>query len=188
MNNDIISWGVYKRLLISVFGIFLVFSLLSSLILYNSQHMPAGLHYAAAHSVMPRIRESLITKTVLINLIFSFMAAVGVSILGVFYSHRIAGPLVKLKQHARVLSNASFDERIFFRKKDALQPLANVLNEVAVSFQEKTGRLASQLREIEDTLESCRSLPDGAPETGVLIKRLLDLDTKIKKTNQEMEI
>jgi methyl-accepting chemotaxis protein len=188
MNKGIVSKGSYKMLLIAVVGIFLAFSLMSALVLYKNLHVPLGPHYGAAHYTVTQIKDSLMIKTIIISLVFCFSTAAGISVIGIFYSHRIAGPLFKVKQHARVLSKGRFDEKICFRKKDANQSLANVLNEMAQSCQERIGLFASQLREMEDSLNLYSSLPGGTQEKAELIKRLQELDAGIRENNQEIKL
>jgi nitrogen fixation/metabolism regulation signal transduction histidine kinase len=68
---------------------------------------------------------------------------VGTSILALLYSHRIAGPLFRLKKSIKMLSAGQDIEPIRFRKKDEYQDLADSLTELR-RFMKDKGCLQSQ--------------------------------------------
>ena len=181
MIKGVIAEGSYRRLMLVIFCIFLLFSILSALLLHNGLNAPLGPHYGAALSNVIKIKESLITKTIQINLILYLLTALGVTLLGVFYSHRIAGPLFKVKLYAKELREGRFDKRIKFRKRDVIHKLADLLNKMAERYQAKVGLIAIDLTKLEEDLQKMSSVPDKSAEQAVLIKRLLELDSKIKE-------
>jgi methyl-accepting chemotaxis protein len=117
-----------------------------------------------------------------------FLIAIGVTLLGILYSHRIAGPLVRVKQYAATLGEGRFSERIGFRTKDVIHSLASVLNEMAEGCEDRTNLFVSELQELEDGLELLSSLPDESEEKVELIKRLRELDAKIRKDQEKIKI
>ncbi len=178
----------FNKTLLKILGIFILFSLLSTWVLYKNLHIPLGPHYAAAHYSIAQLKDSLILKTIIINLGFFVFTAVGVSLLGIFYSHRIAGPLFKVKQYARILGGGAFNERICFRKKDAIHTLATELNEMAQSCQDRTDLFVSKLKELEEGIRLLNSLPDESKEKTELIRRIQALDSSIRKDCKEIQL
>lgn len=180
MSKPVIKEGYLPRLLLIILGIFLFFSFLSALFLYRSLHLPLGPHYGAMLSIVAQVRESLLIKTITINLIFFVLTAIGVMLLGILYSHRIVGPLCRVKQYASALGQGRFSERIAFRKKDAVHALSSALNETAEGCEKTVKRFAHELRELENDLKSLASLTDRSEEKEALIGRLRELDERIR--------
>jgi methyl-accepting chemotaxis protein len=188
LKGTITEKGFKRRLVLIILGIFIFFSLISALVLYKSLHEPLSPHYGATVTILTQAKESLVTKTIEVNLIFYLFIAIGVTLLGILYSHRIAGPLFRVKQYAALLGGGRFDQRVGFRKKDVIHSLASVLNEMAEGCEDRTKLLASQLRELEDGLKLLSSLPDESEEKVELIKRLRELDARIREGQEKIKI
>lgn len=178
----------FKWLLLTIFGIFLFFSLVSALLIYERLHVPLSPHYGAAISRLTQVKESLIITSIGINLMFWILIAVGIALLGIFYSHRIAGPLFRVRRYAAALGEGRFDQRISFREKDVLHTLSSALNEMAEEYQGREKRFAYQLRELQDGLLSLGSLSDSSPEKVELMRRLRELDARIRDHSQELKL
>ncbi len=170
----------FKRLPLIILGLFFFFSLTSGVILYKNLYVTLSPHYGATHVLLTQVKESLAIKTITINLIFYVFIAIGVIILGILYSHRVAGPLFKVKQYAAMFGEGRFDKRIRFRKKDAIHDLADVLNETARGCQDRKERFAADLKELEKALLALRTLSDKPDEKAELIKKLLAIDARIR--------
>jgi len=188
MSEGIVKEGNFKRLLLTIFGIFVFCSLVSALVVYERLHVELSPHYGAAISLLTQVKESLIITSIKINLIFYFLIAIGVALLGILYSHRIAGPLFRVRQYAALLGEGRFGARISFREKDALHSLSSVLNEMAEGCQGRAELFASQLSELQDGLATLGSLPDGSEEKTELIRRLRQLDRRIRDDNQKIKL
>lgn len=173
MLKGVLAQKGFKRLPLVLLGLFFFFSLISALVLYKNLQAPISPHYGAAHMVLTQIRDSLAIKTVTIDLIFYVFTAIGVILFGILYSHKVAGPLFKVKRYAAVLGEGRFEERIRFRKKDAVHDLAEVLNETAKACQDKKERFAVNLKEIEEGLLTLSSMSDKPAEQLELINNLL---------------
>ena len=79
-------------------------------------------------------------------------AAIGLIIVGIlalFISHRIAGPLYRLKREIREIGEGDFSKVITLRKNDEFQDLAEVLNDAL----EKTRQRLASLEEVKKSLE-----------------------------------
>jgi methyl-accepting chemotaxis protein len=188
MDRGTIKEGNFKWLLLSIFGIFLTFSLVSALVMYERLHVPLSPHYGATISLLTEVKESLIITSIGINLIFWILITVGITLLGILYSHKIAGPLFRVRQYAEALGEGRFDQRISFREKDVLHTLSTALNRVAEGYEDREKHFACQLRELQDTLLSLGSLSDDSPEQAELMRRLRELDRRIKDYSQELKL
>ena len=58
------------------------------------------------------------------------------SVFMLFYSHRLAGPVVKLKKSLEKIRAGNYEEKIVFRKNDEFQELAEVINRLQAQLKE----------------------------------------------------
>ena len=181
MLKSVIAEKGFKKLILILLGLFFLSSLISALVLYKNLQTPISPHYGAAHMILTQVRESLAVKTITINLIFFILIAIGIILLCILYSHRIAGPLFKVKQYAATLGEGRFEERIRFRKKDAVHDLADVLNETAKACQDKKERFRADLKELEEGLKALSAVSDKPGEQAKVINNLLAIDAKIRE-------
>ena len=70
-------------------------------------------------------RWEIIIPVLIIN---NLIIMVIIVIFGIFYSHRIAGPLYRIQTDIEKVLDGSKDVRINLRKRDKMKPLANLLN------------------------------------------------------------
>lgn len=76
-------------------------------------------------------RWELIVPPILINNLFML---IGVSIIGVFYSHRIAGPVFRINRELQRVLDGEKNIRINLRQKDKLQELTARINQLLEEF------------------------------------------------------
>lgn len=95
--SEVLSKNYLRNFLVLI-GITFVFgTLISAAVLYVDIYQPLNTHYGAIISIVSGLKESLIAKTLKINLIFYIFISAGIGILSVLYSHRVAGPLHRIK-------------------------------------------------------------------------------------------
>ncbi|MEW6686029.1 MAG: HAMP domain-containing protein [Candidatus Edwardsbacteria bacterium] len=69
---------------------------------------------------------------IVIPIVFVFLA-----ILVIFISHRIAGPIYRLKQSMEKVGEGDFSVRLKFRKTDEIQDVADSFNKMVERLEEK---------------------------------------------------
>ena len=87
---------------------------------------------AIASLLFPAIQR--INLIVLIGLPILFVL---IFILGLFLSHRIAGPVFRLEKELDEIAKGRFDKRITFRKKDELRGVEEKINKLLDKVQER---------------------------------------------------
>jgi hypothetical protein len=107
------------RLILLMLGVFSAFTLLSVAYLYFDMYRPLSTHYSAVVSIVTDMRETLLIKTLTINAVSFVLIFAGILILGVLYTHRIAGPMYRVNVIAKEVAQGNLDAKITFRKKDA---------------------------------------------------------------------
>ena len=168
--------------LLLVFGIYLVSNLISAAYLYSRMNVAMGPHFGAIYILIARAREELLLTVVITNLVAFLMTAAGVSILGILFTHKIAGPMYRVKMFASSLGNGKFGKSVSFRRNDALKNLAVSLGAVAQAFNRRSERVESDLRDLEDTLLRLKNGENGLDDTEELINRLKKTDASIRES------
>ncbi len=74
--------------------------------------------------------------------VFSFVAVI-------FYSHKIAGPLYRLKKYMEIVSDGDFNVRVSFRRGDKIRDVAEAFNSMVEKLQERQRRALSIVEELE---------------------------------------
>ena len=83
-------------------------------------------------------RWEIIVPPILINNLFMLIL---VSVLGVIYSHRIAGPAFRMTRELRRVLDGEEGVRIMIRKRDKFRNLAVRINELIVEFDKVRSEL-----------------------------------------------
>ncbi len=188
MKEKTIKKETLVRFFVIIFLVFFFFNLLSVLILKNNLIFSMGPHYAAAFSLVPKFKESLMKKTVIINILSFLFTAAGMALMGVIYSHRVSGPLFKLKKHVKNLGTGRFEEKIQFRKNDAVQDLTVSLNQMVDGYRERIRLINISIATFEETLSKDIQTSEYSEINRETIKKLRSLDEKINDELQNLII
>ncbi len=114
------------------------------------------------------------------------------SVIGIFLSHRVAGPLFRLKKHMSFVRNGNYSHEIKFRKKDQLHDMADSFNEMVISLDIRKEISILYVEKMEDIVQdlvdvsqekasdySAKHLDNGLKELGSILNDLKDHKTFI---------
>ena len=116
------------RIFMVVLTVAVVSSLIATYVLYQNMYRPD----------LPQ--QNLITSliAIAITLLIELLLAIPVVfILGIRQSHRIVGPMNRLKRTIEAIGSGDFSQRIMLRQGDALEDLAKSINQMAESLQRR---------------------------------------------------
>ncbi len=178
--TDIIKKDYLRNFLLWLLVIFFVGTAVSALLLYIDIYRPLNAHYSAILSTLKDVKESLVTKTVRINAIFYLLITAGIGILVIFYTHRIAGPLHRIKQHAKSIGQGHLDAEITFRQRDAINSLAESLNDLTKNYSDKVAILSSEIRQLKIHIIELKSLTERGENTEAAAEKIAGIDSRIK--------
>ena len=177
--SEIIKGDYVKRI---VFLILLVLILSTgvSFVLYLNIHQSLDTHYSAILIIMTDLKAELITQSLTISALCSFITIVGILCLGIFYTHRVVGPLYKIKIDARSIGNGHLNTKITLRRKDVLHPFAESLNTMTDSYRKGVKDLSLQVNNLKNTIVELDSPSVEAKERDGKIKKIMDIDRHIQ--------
>lgn len=136
-------------------------------VLYLSMQQDIGPTYAVGIKMLTGLRQDILYKALTVFGITFFFMIIGILILTMLYSHRIAGPLYRLSQFVKKITEGHLSERVSLREKDVIHPMAEELNELVSVYHDKLQEIQ---REVE-TLETLAGKMDKDHEILPQIKR-----------------
>ena len=109
----------------------------------------------------------IIIETILLVTIFAALAVIALTL---FASHKIAGPLYRLKREIDLFKNGDLKANFTTRKSDQLQDLAGSLFDMGKVFNNRHSELKGKLIEVK------RSLEDSQSDKQAILKKLGELE------------
>ncbi len=186
--EDIIQKGYPKRLFILLLGVFILFTVSSAVYLYLDIYRPLSTHYRAVVSIVSDIHDTLIIRTLKINVFFFGLITVGILILGILYTHRVCGPLKRVQISAKAVSEGRLDTRISFREKDAIHPFGDTFNDMAEAHSNVVKKLSLETKELKEAVQELEVLAEEGKETGPAIGKIYEIDKRIKGVLNKIKI
>jgi methyl-accepting chemotaxis protein len=165
-STDIIGKNYLINFLLAFLLVLMGGIAVSALTLYLNIYQPLDTHYSAALSIMSDLKDTLISRSLIISAIFSFMMLLGLLFLGILYTHRIAGPLYRVKVAAKSIGNGYLGEKITLRRKDVIHSFAESVNELTDTYSGKLKSLKSDINQLKDAVNELKNLPDDKKISG----------------------
>ena len=100
-------------------------------------------------------------------------------LISIFMSHRVAGPLYKLKQFFTRAKNGDLSEDLYFRKADYFQ-------DIAASYNEMIHEVRGNLKKNHETLDKIAAKIEGA--TPKDLQEISNILNETRKQNQKMKL
>ena len=132
----LVDRGYQLRFVTRVFVVVLLVAVVSSLI--STALLWMNMYQPDLESHTPLIASLVAVAT---TLLFELLLAIPVVFfLGIRQSHRIVGPMNRLKRTLEAIGTGDFSQRITLRQGDALEDLAKSINQMAESLQQRFPR------------------------------------------------
>ncbi len=136
-------------------------------VLYFTMQQDIGPTYAVGIKMLTGLRQNILYKALTIFGITFFFMIIGILILAMLYSHRIAGPLYRLTQFVKKVTEGHLNERVGLRDKDVIHPVAEELNKLVNVYHNKFQEIKKEV----ETLETLTAEMDKDEETLSKIKK-----------------
>lgn len=131
----------------------------------------------------PEVAKSLSIKwrsLLIVIVLWQVGIASLIFIICIFISHRIVGPLYKLKKYLSGIRQGTSSGKLVFRKGDNFQDLAEVVNETFEGIQEEYRSDFAYISEVNNYLNSIMSsVPEDKQEVlGEITKKLTEIQNR----------
>jgi methyl-accepting chemotaxis protein len=126
----------------------------------------------------------LLVQTVAVVMVIIGLATVAVTLL---VSHKIAGPLYRLKKVLNSLGDGDFSEGFRIRRKDQLQDVADVFNTMIVKLRLRLRTIEKDVRDIKDKAKNI-SEDDIVEHKKLILKELKDIFSEMEKQSHYFKL
>ncbi|MBW6520661.1 MAG: hypothetical protein K0A99_06565 [Desulfoarculaceae bacterium] len=169
--GEIIPRSFFKKISVFLAAFFVVVAVAGQIYLYFQTKTFLEFHYSAVLLTLARIKDEIFLTSMVVSLFFFIIPSLLAAVFLVVYSHRIAGPMSRIKQYLRGISGKSAPP-IRFREKDVLHVLADSINAVQQRERDDFARICANLAEIEETLAGAVSAHDDGLPLESLLQRV----------------
>jgi len=108
-------------------------------------------------------------------------------ILGLLFSHKIAGPVFRIEKTLYEISNGNLALRIKLRKGDELWDLADIINTMTGNIGTSIGSNKGTILKIQKELDEIKKITSSQPYDPKLLQpSLANLDTYVKDMNSSL--
>lgn len=161
--------------------IIILSTVLSAGFFYFTASRSIGESYEQKITTLSFYKTEAIRQSAFIFLGFSLIAALGIMVAGVFYTHKIVGPLVRTRMVARQLADGKFDVDVTFRSGDMIQGMADSLNHFARTYDARYQLVRNGIGEMHRDALALRGLIEAGDMEGAAAIR-----AKMAKRMQEI--
>ena len=127
---------------ISIIGVLIVVMTLSFLVIVNQIYGDVKIEVLQPHPfdgsgyVMTATEQTTLVKLLWPSLMVCVLAALGFTfVYGIYISHRMAGPLYRIRRILADMSRGDLRQEIRLRNKDEFKPLAQTVNELMLQWR-----------------------------------------------------
>ncbi|MBI5100261.1 MAG: hypothetical protein HZB33_00265 [Nitrospirae bacterium] len=157
---------VYVSLLITVLS-----ASAASLFYYYFLNRSIGESYGEKVRMLLSYKDEIIGESLIIFSGFSVLALAAVTVFVVLYTHRIAGPLFRVRAIAKDLSEKKFDTYVKFRQTDAIQPLAEALEHFISVYGKKYSDIGDTAGKMKNDVFKLKEFILKGDAEGALVMR-----------------
>jgi HAMP domain-containing protein len=119
-----------------------------------------GYSYGEALFSLDILKNRLLRDSISMYALLALIASAGVVFIGIVYSHRVAGPLYRLRRIAEEVSGGNLAIEVRLRKNDIVKPLADSVNDMLESYRQRrikilvsVERMQAEVRQLESALK-----------------------------------
>jgi methyl-accepting chemotaxis protein len=176
-NIETINKSYYYRLAGTCILIIILGAILTGVFLYFSLYKESGSSYAESYGIITTLRGELFYKSTYLYFTALLFIIIGITVISLLFSHRVAGPLHRLGVFARKVASGDLSKAVTLRQKDAIYPIADDLNNIIAMYKEVLEQLETKAKEI-------REMSSTADPSAVIAEK--DMLEKLLKRVYEM--
>ncbi len=186
--SDVLSKNYLRNFLLLIGITFVSGTLISAAVLYADIYQPLHTHYGANISIISGLRESLIAKTLKINAIFYILISAGIGLLSVLYSHRVAGPLHRIKKYLKSIADGTPEQALKLRHKDAIESFASTINEMTGAYRKRSLKLISETDQLKKSVIELEQLAEQGRSIDNTLEMIIDTDKRISSLLKTIKV
>jgi len=139
--------------------------------------------YFKAHLVLKTTMDNLLPILIAVNGIALILAA----FLIVRFTHRIAGPVYRLRKMAPRIAEGDLSRELKFRQSDEAKEIAEAVNQIINGLRQKISVLKQDLGKVSSRCEEIFSIGQNEPLPRHLLQVAKELHTALEAVNENLE-
>ncbi len=151
--NYFIDKRFQSRFVLKFCGIVIVSSVIVGVIIFFMSRGSTTVAIENTHVIVKKTADFILPMVIDTLLLTAMFSALAVAIMSLLVSHKISGPLYRLKREIDEVKYGDLGRNFNIRSDDQLQALASSLNEMAISLRGKYIRLKDKCKDLSDYLE-----------------------------------
>ena len=159
--------SISNALTIKLSLVFTACTVLAGIALYASTDIPLPPTYGEIIARVGAYQALLFRDSMYIYAIFTVLMLGGSLALCLIYSHRVAGPLYRVRVVAREAACGNFEQVVRFRKNDCIKPMADTLNALNESYCERHAVLVRDTERLDEEALKLDAAARRGDEIGV---------------------
>ena len=141
---ETIRKAYYRSLAFRCILAILLGGIATGLVLFLSLSSEPGSSYAENYAIMASMRKELFHKSMAVYAMASLFIAVGIAVISLLYSFRVAGPLYRLGVFARQIASGDLAGTVRLRRHDVIRLMDDDLNHLAAEYKSVVDRLEAR--------------------------------------------
>ncbi|MDP2168332.1 MAG: hypothetical protein Q8J64_08390 [Thermodesulfovibrionales bacterium] len=158
----VVSRSFSLRLLAAVMLTVVLGASITGVFFFTYTNQSLGESYTQRFANLSIYKLAVIRNSLYIYALFAVAIFVAVVLFSIYYSHKVTGPLYRIRMFAKEMERGNFGIGIRFREGDAIHAIAETAN----SFSQRYGEIYSRLNELVDAMEKDAAVLKRAIEKG----------------------
>lgn len=179
--NYFIKQDFQGRFILRFFLTILLSAVIFTLILSIFSAHTMTITYRDSFLRIEKTPKALFYEIIRAHGLYIFLIGAGISILSLFLSHRVAGPLYRFERSVEEITKGNLSFRIRLRKKDEAKELAELMNRMIETLSSHLSQIRDVADDIEKGLLEARDAIDKQTDARESINRALRSLEELKK-------
>ncbi len=179
-----VQYLISKRFQLKYIGLTILLMFLTSVICsYTVYYTGMAIFTEKLSQVYPQGRLVALLTTINYNVLLNFLLLIPlVALIGLYLSHKIAGPIYRVERYLTDMASGKLTSRISFRKGDEFTSLADKINNLTDSLRSTITNQKTSMSKIMAELELIKKLADSKQAS------VFEIDKNIDKIHDEIQV
>lgn len=179
-----VQYLISARFQLKYIGLIVLLMFLTSAICsYTVYHTGMAIFTEKMSQVYPQGRLVALLTTINYNVLVNFLLLIPVvALIGLYLSHKIAGPIYRVERYLTDMAAGKLVSRISFRKGDEFTSLADKINSLTDSLRATIANQRTSMDKINSELEHIKRLADSKQAS------VSEIDKNIDKIHSEIQV
>ncbi len=182
--NYFINKDFQVEFIVKFCGIVAVGCVLFGLILYAISSRTLTTSFDNSRLVIKSTADYLLPGLLFGGIIVALSVAIATSIVVIFMTHRVAGPIYRFEKHAQKVGSGELSSDLKIRKKDQFQNLADVFNKMTNNLNTGLIEVIGVSEKLGNLIEE---LSDKSGDEILLKEDIKKIVTELKKDRQNLK-